>query len=62
MTYSEIQKICIKGKLGIVPGWIGYLKWDYSKNKLRFVNEDYVMPQKELEDKIKDRTDLYYII
>jgi len=30
--------------------------------KLKFVNGDYIMPEEELKEKIKDRTDLFYII
>lgn len=63
MTYQEIRYICRhKGKTGLIPKWKGYLKWDYGKDQIYFVNGDYRMSEKELEDKIKDRTDLYYII
>ena len=62
MTYSEVERICKKGYLGLIPGWIGYIKWNYSTNQLEFINEDYVMPQQELIDKINSRNDLYYII
>lgn len=62
MTYSEIYNLCRKGKTGLIPGWIGYLKWNYATDTLQFVNKDYKMEQSELEDKIKNRTDLYYII
>lgn len=62
MNYEQIKKICRKGKLGIIPGWKGYLKWDYASDQLQFINGDYKMTQKELEDKIIDRNDLYYII
>ena len=46
----------------MIPGWKGYIKWNYGLEELQFVNGDYVMPEKELVDKIKDRTDLIYII
>ena len=62
MSYSEIIYHCQRGKIGIIPNWKGYLKWNYSSNELQFINGDYIMFQKELEDKIKNRTDLYYII
>ena len=62
MTFEQIKEICRKGKLGIIPGWKGYLKWDYASDQLQFINGDYKMTQKELEDKIIDRNDLYYII
>ena len=62
MTYLEIKELCKKGKIGLIPNWKGYLKWDYSKNQIKFVNGDYIMYQNELEKKINNRTDLYYII
>ncbi len=62
MTYQEIKELCKKGETGLVPGWEGYIKWNYGLEELQFVNGDYVMPEKELVDKIKDRTDLIYII
>ena len=64
MTYSEIKDICKKGKWGIIPGWNGYLKWNYSLDELQFVNYNYIMTQSELEGNygITNRNDLYYII
>jgi len=32
MTLSEIKEHCAKGKLGRIPKWLGYLKWDYVKH------------------------------
>ena len=32
MTYSEIKKLCRKGKIGIIPKWKGYIKWNYAKD------------------------------
>jgi hypothetical protein len=29
MNYIEIKEICRKGKTGIIPGWVGYLDWNY---------------------------------
>lgn len=46
----------------MIPKWKGYIKWNYAINEMYFVNGDYVMSEKELVDKIKDRTDLIYII
>ena len=34
MTYSEIKNICKKGKTGMIPGWTGYLKWNYTLDQL----------------------------
>ena len=62
MTFSEIKQICKKGKVGLIPGWKGYLKYDYGLDELTFVNGDYLMRQEELENKLLNRTDLYFII
>lgn len=62
MTYSEVKNKCREGYLGMIPGWKGYLTWDYASDQLCFKNGDYLLNQKNLEDKIKLRTDLYYII
>lgn len=62
MNYSEISNFCKKGYLGLIPGWIGYIKWNYNSNQLEFKNGDYTMPEQELLDKIGNRNDLYYII
>jgi len=32
MTYSEIRDKCRQGKTGMIPGWKGYLDWDYAKD------------------------------
>lgn len=62
MTYKEIEDICSRGKVGLIPGWAGYIKYDYYKKELYFQNGDYKMRQSELEDKIGNRNDLFYII
>lgn len=62
MTYEELKTLCQKGKIGMIPGWQGYVKYDYINNQLYLVNGDYIMPEKELKSKIINRTDLYYII
>lgn len=62
MNYSKIKEICRKGYIGIIPGWNGRLKWDYSKDQLCFINEDYSISGDELKEKIINRNDLYYII
>lgn len=62
MTLDELKPLIRKGKWGIIPDWKGYLKYDYYNKQLYFTNEDYVLKGTELEDKIKDRIDLYYII
>lgn len=62
LTYPEIKEICKSGKIGLIPGWKGYIKYDYYKDQLYFQNGDYIMQQSELEDKIGKRNDLFYII
>lgn len=62
MNIFELKEYLQKGKTGIIPGWIGYLRYNYGKNEIYFQNNDYIMNQKELIDKIKNRNDLYYII
>lgn len=62
MTYQEVESKCQQGYLAIIPGWIGYLQWDYSTNQLCFKNNEYTLSQNELKKLIQDRTDLYYII
>ena len=62
MSLEELKPLIRKGEIGMIPGWKGYIKWDYSKDQVQFVNNDYIMDQKELEDKLKNRNDLLYII
>ena len=63
MTLEELKPFLKKGKTGIIPRWIGYLKWDYGINQVKFINQNYTMSQDELEGNygIANRTDLYYI-
>ena len=64
MIYEQIKDLCRHGKIGLIPNWKGYLKWDYAKNELYFQNNDYILTQSQLEDdyKISSREDLFYII
>ena len=62
MTYEEIKDKCSHGKIGLIPGWKGYIKYNYGLRELYFQNGDYIMSQPELESKIKNRNDLFYII
>ena len=62
MNYDQIKNLCRKGYVGIIPGWIGYLYWDYAIDNIYFKNEDYRLEGDELFNKIKNRTDIYYII
>lgn len=62
MNLEEIIDICRGGKTGIIPGWVGYLDWDYADDQLVFHNNEYKLKGKQLLDNIQDRNDLYYII
>ena len=62
MNLEELKPLIRKGKVGKIPGWEGYIKWNYAKDQIQFVNNDYIMDYKELEDKLKNRNDLFYII
>ena len=62
MNYQQIYNLCKKGEVGLIPGWKGYLKYNYGTESLQFVNGDYILDQDKLEPQIKNRTDLYYII
>lgn len=60
MTYDEMLKVTRKGKLGKLPNFIGYFKWDFGSKALIFTNGDYKCLAEELD--IKNRQDFYYII
>lgn len=62
MTLNELKPFVRQGKWGIIPGWKGYIKWNYSLDQMQFINGNYIISYKELKDKIKNRTDLFYII
>ena len=59
MTYDEMLKVTRKGKLGKLPNFIGYFKWDFGNKTLVFTNGDYKCLAEELD--IKNRQDFYYI-
>lgn len=62
MTLTELKPIVRKGKIGLVPKWEGYIKYDYVTGQMYFMNNGYILTEKELVDKLGDRNDLYYII
>lgn len=62
MTLEELKPLIKKGKTGLIPQWVGYIKWDYVIGQMYFSNNGYILTEKELRDKLKDRDDLYYII
>ena len=59
MTFKEIEHELQLGKIGLLPNYKGYFKWDYNKNCVYMQNEDYI--KYDLEDE-KLRNDFYYII
>lgn len=64
MTLEELKPIIKEGyyNWGIIPGWKGFIKYNYYLDQVYFVNGDYKLTEKELIDKLGDRNDLYYII
>ena len=65
MTLDQLKPILKNGKYynwGIIPGWKGFIKYNYFLDEVFFVNGEYRLKEKELRDKLKDRNDLYYII
>ena len=65
MTLDQLKSILKNGKYhnwGLIPGWDGYIKYNPYLDELYFVNEDYILRGKDLEDKLKNRNDIYYII
>lgn len=60
MTYKELEEAVKTGKIGLLPNFKGYFKWNYAKNKMFFYNEDYIIPADKLD--IQKRDDFYFII
>lgn len=59
MTFKEIEPLLRKGKIGMLPNYKGYFKWDYAKECVYMQNGDY--RKYDLQDE-KLRTDYFYII
>ena len=59
MTFKEIEPLLRKGKIGMLPSYAGYFKWDYVNECVYMQNGDY--KKYDLQDE-KLRTDFYYII
>ncbi len=59
MTYDEMLKVTRKGKLGKLPNFIGYFKWNFVENDMIFYNGDFQCKASDLD--ILNRTDFYYI-
>lgn len=62
MNFEEIKDFCKKGYTAIIPNWTGYLDWNYSIDNIYFHNGNYTLNENELEQMLKTRNDLYYII
>lgn len=59
MTYSELEPLLKRGKIGLLPKYQGYFHWSYATNKMYMKNGDYIT---EDLDEEKKRTDWFYII
>ena len=59
MTFEEIKSYLQQGKIGKLPNYKGYFKYDFATNKIYMQNGDYI--KSDLKDE-KLRTDFYYII
>jgi len=44
MTYTQISELVRKGKIGMLPHFVGYFKWNYNKEEVWFENGDYKCP------------------
>ena len=62
MTLQQLKPLIKKGEIGLIPRWLGYIKYDYGLDQMYFVNGEYRLYEKEIVDKLGDRKDLYYII
>jgi len=59
MTLAKLEPLLIQGKVGMLPNYKGYFKWDYVNKCVYMQNGDY--KKYDLQDE-KIRTDFYYII
>lgn len=59
MKYSEIIELVKRGKIGLLPNYQGYFKWDYGKNCMFMENGNYRKYDLDYES---TRNDFYYII
>lgn len=60
MTYNEATLRAVTGETLMLPGWIGYFKWNYGLHYLEFINGDYRCRADNFD--IKNRNDWYYIV
>ena len=59
MTLEQLTPLLKQGKIGKLPNYEGYFKYDFATNKIYMQNGDYI--KYDLKDE-KLRTDFYYII
>lgn len=59
MTLAKLEPLLRQGKVGMLPNYKGYFKWDYVNKCVYMQNGDY--KKYDLQDE-KIRTDFYYII
>lgn len=59
MNIQEIEYLVKRGKVGMLPYYKGFFKWDYAKDCMYMQNGDY--KKYDLQEERK-RTDFYYII
>ena len=59
MTLVKLEPLLRQGKVGMLPNYKGYFKWDYVNKCVYMQNGDY--RKYDLQDE-KIRTDFYYII
>lgn len=60
MIYTELQSFLKQGKIGKLPNFEGYFKWDFGLEKPIFFNKEFRCLADDLD--IKNREDFYYII
>lgn len=60
MDYTQATLWAATGSTIMLPNFIGYFKWDYSRNTMIFENGDYRCDADKLD--ILNRTDFYRII
>ena len=63
MNYNQATLFAATGHTLMLPDWVGYFKWDWSKNELYFQNGDYYLNSEQIKEKdLHLRNDWYYIL
>lgn len=63
MTWNQATLHAATGHTLMLPGWVGYFKWDWSKKELYFQNGDFILTESQLIDKdLCKRDDWYFIL